>query len=158
MKKELTWEYLVSVLDYDPDTGIFTNKISRGSRAVKGLISGSPNALGYLTIQLHGKAYYAHRLAWFYCFKEWPEYGIDHIDRDRSNNRLDNLRDVEQSLNVRNMSLSRRNTSGYMGVSKNHKRWKAQIKHNGIIVHLGTEDTPELAYSLYEKYKKEHNL
>ena len=88
------------VLDYNPETGDLTWKVSRGT-ARAGAVAGSPNSKGYIQIKHERTLYKAHRLAWFLTNGEQPEE-IDHINRDRADNRLCNLRNVTKSLNQLN--------------------------------------------------------
>jgi hypothetical protein len=94
---------------------------------------------GYRTIYLDGRAYYAHRLAWLIAFGEMPE-SIDHINGNTVDNRIENLRTVSQSENAQNLGISRRNSSGVLGVhwSISNNGWVAQIRVHNEIVHLGT--------------------
>lgn len=151
----ITWEELVSVLDYDINTGIFTWKETRG-RIPKGSIAGCLEDDGYVTIRINRKIYKAHRLAWFYCFKDWPVLDIDHINRVRSDNSLDNLRELSRADNNRN-SLAR-NTTNTKNVYKNGSNYMARISFNGIDNYLGTFKTIDLADESILKFKKENNI
>ena len=144
---ELTVEYLRSILNYDPETGIFTWKISNSSRAKVGAVAGSLDGNGYLRLRLQSRLYQAHRLAWFYMCGEWPKLNIDHINRNPSDNRLVNLRDVTQKQNLQNAGKRSDNTSGHPGVSwyKQRSKWRARIKHNQKNIHLGYFSTLEEA-------------
>ena len=140
---ELTAEYLRSILSYDPETGVFTWKVST-SRRVK---AGSPDGGGYLRISVQSRRYLAHRLAWFYVYGTWPEDQLDHINRNRSDNRIANLRDVSHKQNHQNAGKRSDNTSGHPGVSwhKRDSKWQAQIKHSYKRIHLGYFKTMEEA-------------
>ena len=94
---------------------------------------------GYTSIMISGKNYRAHRLAWLYVYGYLPEHEIDHIDRDKSNNKIDNLRHVSCSCNKRNVGLRQDNTSGIKGVywDKQSDKWRAQITANNKQHHLG---------------------
>ena len=95
----LTQEYLKSILDYDLDTGIFTWKINKAKRTKIGDIAGwSYN--GYREIEINDKKYKAHRLAWLYVYGEMPNKLIDHIDGNRSNNKISNLREATLDGNI----------------------------------------------------------
>lgn len=152
----ITWEELTSVLDYNSETGIFIWKENRGPKAKINSQAGSIENTGYISIRIGRVPYLAHRLAWFYCFQEWPEFYIDHIDRNKTNNSLDNLRDVSQTVNRRNRGLNKNNSSGYVGVYKKRDKWAAEIIIEGVKYSLGVHDTPELASIAYKTYEKEH--
>lgn len=154
----LTHEYLTDTFNYCPDTGIFTYKVTKGSRAVAGNRAGTLNNIGYRLIKIKEYLYLEHRLAWFYCFKEWPTGVLDHINRVRDDNRLDNLREVTESDNLHNMSTPKRNSSGIKGVSMQSGRWCARIMINRKEVHLGRYDTKEEAAEAYNRYKEENNI
>ena len=146
----LTAERLREVLDYDPETGVFVRKVAkRGCRA--GSVAGSVMKIGYVEIGVNGERHLAHRLAWFWVHGVLPNGYIDHIDGDKANNRIANLRDVDQTVNMQNLKTARRdNTScGLLGVCPNRKRWAAQIIVKGVTYHLGTFDTPEQAHQVY---------
>ena len=138
-RPELTAEYLRSILHYDPATGIFTWKVRTAKRVKVGDIAGCPNGDGYLQIRVCSRKYRAHRLAWLYHFGEWPEDQIDHINRNRSDNRISNLRDISHKQNLQNTGKYSNNTSGHPGVSwhKQSAKWQVKIKHNYKQIHLG---------------------
>ena len=145
--QELTAEKLRELLHYDQETGIFTWKV-RTAKCVKvGCVAGSPNGLGYLQITVLSRRYKAHRLAWLYVYGSWPTDQIDHINRNRTDNRISNLRDVSHKQNHQNKSKPSNNTSGHPGVYWHRwaSKWLAQIKHNQKMIHLGCYDTIEEA-------------
>ncbi len=109
-------ELLKQKLYYDPVTGIFTALHSHGGR-VRGEPVGYLNSNGYLIASFNGKAHLCHRLAFLYMTGNWPTGDVDHRDTDRVNNKWDNLRDVTKSVNSRNKSVQKNNTSGVVGVS-----------------------------------------
>jgi len=138
--KKITYEEVHKLFDYNPDTGIFTNKINRGTRARKGEVSGSLNKNGYCLIEVNGKKYKAHRLAWMYVHGYFPENQIDHINQIRTDNRIENLREVSQSCNSKNCKIHNRNSSGVTGVSwhKLKKKWQVHIRDkNHKVLYLG---------------------
>lgn len=141
-EKALSHEYLTKVLEYEPESGVFIWKV-RVSQAVKpGDIAGSVNKNGYLFIKVGKYIYRAHRLAWFYFYGQWPpieSYQIDHIDGNRLNNSIKNLRLASNAKNARNHRLYSHNTSGVTGVSfaEANNKWKATIRYNGHNIHLG---------------------
>lgn len=137
MKENLiTQQQLQEVLNYNETTGEFTWKETRSNRAKKGNKAGYKNSQGYWYIGIYGIKYLAHRLAWLYVHGEWPEYEIDHINHDRTDNRLCNLRPATRKENSRNAGLRSNNTSGKTGVSRVKKtgKWKSTIEGK----HLGT--------------------
>ena len=87
-----TLNYLRSILTYDPETGIFTNRVQRGLRGDIGKPTGSYDKDGYVILQINGKKYKAHRVAWLWMTGEWPEHEIDHKDGQPWNNVWLNLR------------------------------------------------------------------
>jgi hypothetical protein len=138
MTDTLTHRRLREVLRYDRRNGNFYWKVSTG-KAKRGEVAGHTDSVGYTKISVDGVKYFAHRLAWFYCYRKWPDKNIDHIDRCRNNNRLKNLRDVGQTVNGLNGSLRRNNRSGYTGVSYDNRRraWVAYINLGAYKKHLG---------------------
>jgi hypothetical protein len=79
-----------------------------------------------------------------------PRGVIDHFDGDNGNDRFRNLRDISQRHNVVNQRMRRDNTSGFRGVSKHRRRWRAAIQHGGRTIYLGKYDTPEQAAGVYD--------
>lgn len=120
------------------------------------------NTKGYHTLTQYPECttIYLHRVIYERVLKRelTADEEVDHKDRDKSNNRRDNLRLATRSQNLQNMGISPRNTSGYKGVDYRTKsgKWRAQIRtQNGDKKHLGLFDTPELASEAYEKSAKE---
>lgn len=99
----------------------------------------SKNKAGYFTGQINGHCYYAHRVIWAIATGKWPENQIDHKDRDRSHNALENLREATVLQNATNKTIHKNNTSGMSGIywKKDKRRWLAQITRNGTTYHLG---------------------
>jgi hypothetical protein len=99
--------------------------------------AGSIRSDGYRRICVSSRFYLAHRLIWVFHFGVWPKYEIDHINHDRDDNRIENLRDTKE--NDLNRSPYKNNSSGFIGVSwhKCDKRWQARISVNGKQIHLG---------------------
>ena len=146
MTSSLTYKRMREVVRYDRQSGLFYWKVSVG-KAKRNEVAGHTDSSGYTKISVDGVKYFAHRLAWFYCFKVWPQKNIDHVDRCRSNNRIKNLRDVGQSLNGLNGSLRRNNSSGHTGVSYDPRRdtWVAYVNKDGRKKHLGAYGSPKIA-------------
>jgi hypothetical protein len=139
--KAITQEKLKELFKYNPDTGVLLNKVHRSSNAKVGQRSGTLNLNGYRQIFLYNRCHKEHRLIWLYVTGSWPEQMIDHINGDKSDNRLCNLRDVSRHQNSRNAKRGSANKSGVVGVSFHalHKKWQANIKVNGKLLHLGSE-------------------
>ena len=137
--QDITAEKLRELLHYDPETGIFTRKVSTSNSVKVGDITGCPSGPGYLLISVRSRRYQAHRLAWLYVYGEWPKDQLDHINRIRTDNRIANLRDVTQKQNHQNRSKPSNNTSGHTGVywDKRDSKWRAEIKHNQKHIYLG---------------------
>ena len=151
----ITPERAREALAYDPETGIVTWAIRTSNRVKIGDAAGTPDR-GYLNIGLDGESYRAHNLIWLYVTGEWPEHEIDHINGVKDDNRWVNLRDRSHTINMRNIVAPLRSgSSGFRGVSKYRKRWRAQIKTNNKNKHLGTFDTPEEASAAYWAAKAE---
>lgn len=137
-KAELTQEKLRSLLGYDPLTGLFSRRSEDCS-----VIRPKPNAGGYLRIFVDGKLHYAHRLAWLYVNGSFPPSQIDHVNLDKSDNRIANLRLATQQENSQNFPKTKRNTSGIPGVHwcKRDGKWCARIRiGNGLRLTIGYYD------------------
>jgi hypothetical protein len=148
---------LLELVHYDPESGVFTNRIARSSRWKAGSICGGPNRSGYIDMRIEGVRVFGHRLAWFYMYGEWPKYHIDHIDGNPSNNRIANLRDVRHQANMQNIALRTSCASGLAGAYQVGKRFKASIRFDGKTKHLGYFDTPESAHDAYVAAKVRHH-
>lgn len=153
----ITQDQLKKILHYDPETGLFTNAVTRSASAIKAKIAGATDGKGYRHTTIKGKFYRLHQLAFIYMGHPVPKV-VDHINRVRTDNRWCNLRAANQKINSANSTLSRKNTSGYRGVSRNSSsgKWHAQIKIDGKQTYLGRRDTPEEAYELYVKAARDH--
>ena len=136
---KLSLEEVQSLLDYNPETGVFRWKVSHVNKVCEGSVAGHYAKLGYVQLRIDGVMYQAHRLAWFMCYGKWPEHNIDHINGDGLDNRIVNLRDVPQKLNLRNCRARTDNTSGVTGVSwdKGKSKWAVRIYADGKSLFLG---------------------
>lgn len=149
----ITAEYVRSILDYDPETGVFRWKVPRaGGRMKPGYVAGSPQgANGYWQIYIDGKPHKSHRLAWLHVTGSWPVEAIDHINGLKGDNRWANLREVTRQQNSYNIGRRKDNASGVRGVSwhKRSARWVAYISMpNKQRVHLGQFASKEEAIAL----------
>lgn len=153
--KELTIAKLRELIAYDARTGLFTWSTRRRRGVRFGSVAGSLKETGYIYISILGMPRRASRLAWFYETGAWPTGHIDHINGNRSDNRICNLRDVTETVNHQNQRRPQTgNKSGYLGVYKNRRRWSARIDAHGVSHHIGTFDTPEIAHAAYLDMKR----
>jgi len=141
----------MSLVSYDAETGVFTNKVTRNPRAKVGAVAGYVNTLGYVVVQLLGRKYHAHRLAWLYTHGVWPANQIDHINRNPTDNKLCNLRDVTREINTQNAGLRVDSPYGMRGVTKHRcsNKYRARIQANKKAVLLGLFDTVQEAAAAY---------
>ena len=140
---KLTQKELKRLLVYDPDTGIFTNKVSR-KKTRAGEECQSFDSKGYLRVEIQTKKYLLHRLAFLYMEGYLPEHYVDHKNGIRDDNRWCNLRHVNQSCNMQNQKCSIANSSGFSGVNWNSKsnKWAARGCINGKRISLGYYTSP----------------
>jgi hypothetical protein len=150
---DITAERLRALLDYDPETGVFTWKVNRGGTAKVGEVAGGVDAYGYICIRVNQRAYKAHRLAWLYTHGGLPIDQIDHINGVRADNRLSNLREVNNQRNAENRR-SARNVFGFLGVTRHRNRWKAQITVGGRAKYIGLFISPTEAHAAYLEAKR----
>lgn len=149
----LSQSRLQELLCYDEHTGLFTWRIHAGNRLANSA-AGSLCKRGYLDVSVDGKSYRAHRLAWLYVHGNFPVGVIDHINGNRSDNRITNLRDVTNTRNLLSFrKTNHNNSSGFVGVNKNHNGWRAEIKVNYQNINLGTYPTKEEASIAYSAVK-----
>ncbi len=150
-------QMLHELLDYNCDTGVFTWKKPR--RGVKtGVPLGCDNGSGYLRITVAGKSEYAHRLAWVYVHGFWPTEHIDHINGNRSDNRIANLRAATSAENMQNMrQATKRSNSNVLGVSwhKRASKWQVHICVGKKRKYLGLFEDKSLAEQTYLAAKRE---
>ena len=177
---ELTYAEISKLLKYEPETGkffwlprpveMFSASNFRGGPEAKSKTwnirySGkeaftSLQNCGYVQGGILGRGYLAHRVAWLLTTGSWPSNQIDHINGDRTDNRIANLREVSNTGNARNMSISVRNKSGVPGVFWDAKRskWVANIGENSRTKHLGSFDDFNLAVEAREIAKVEQGF
>ena len=156
MDEQINQEHLKELLHYDPETGVFKWKDTFGWRAKQGTIAGGINGSGYIYIRLKRKKYRAHRLAWLYTYGKFPEDQIDHINKDKTDNRLVNLRAVSNKENGKNKFIPTNNTSGHIGVvwdTKNN-RWKVQVRGGSKAYHGSFECKSDAVARAKKVYKK----
>lgn len=149
---------LLAALNYDANTGVFTwvRKVRPRSK-INDAVGHTCKKDGYLIIGLNKKLYMAHRLAWLYAKGHYPCNQVDHINGNRSDNRLCNLRVCDNTQNSFNSKIRKDNTSGFKGVHfyKRTGKWTACGRVNKKLQHLGTFDTAQDASDAYNKFAKE---
>ena len=138
----LTPQYLREHLSYDPESGVMSwlKPCSSKSRAVIGRQAGGITSTGYWQIKLGANRYLVSRLAFLYMTGEWPANVVDHIDRNRENNRWSNLRDVSQSENNRNKATPTRKSMSSpipRGVYQSGRKWVVIVRIKGRPTYLG---------------------
>lgn len=153
-----TYEQIRELFDYDPERGCLVRKVKRGQCFNVGDVAGSLFPSGYYYIEIDGKSYSTHRLIWLWHNGYWSENQIDHVDQDKLNNRIENLREVSKSCNLRNTGNSRANTSGVKGVqwNKNKGKWDAKITIDGKQRQIGTFS--DFVAAVVARWKKEVDL
>ena len=155
----LTQKELKALVEYDQDTGVFIWKPrehnSKFTSVFAGKVAGRIANNGYADICIHYKRFGAHRLAWLYVTGQWP-VEIDHINGDRADNRFENLRNCTHIENCQNYGVRASNKSGFTGASLHRKSglWRASIRANGRVKHLGVHKTPQEAHEAYLAAKR----
>lgn len=154
-KEPLTAGRLREMLSYDPETGLFTWLVKRGAQDI-GSLAGKPRPSGrHIQIRVNKVLYQAHCLAWLYMLGSWPESEIDHINRDKTDNRWENLRAATKQENAYNKA-PRGRTSRFKGVYRSKQgRWVAGITFNKKSKSLGYYDSELEAALAYNKAARE---
>jgi hypothetical protein len=161
---------LAEIIDYDPISGVMRWKRKEGddwqsmiwNTKNPGKSIGFPDKDGYLQIKIKvlGKNRHLklHRVAWLIFYGQWPSGCIDHIDHNKTNNAIANLRSVDRASNQRNLPLRRNSSSGYTGVSwhKGKKAWRARITVGGKELMLGYFDCAKAASAVVQVAKIEN--
>ena len=142
----ITVEYLKQLFNYS-DGNLYYKKprcnIKVGNKV------GNLDSKGYLRTCIDYKEYRVHRLIWFYHYGEWPMY-LDHINGDRLDNRIENLRPCSMQENNFNRKSLGGSSSQYKGVSQFRNKWRARFTFNGKEIHIGTFDTELEAAKAYD--------
>jgi hypothetical protein len=145
----ITIERLKQLLEYNPETGLWTWRVHRHCKKC-GDIAGGLNSAGYIQITIDGTKYLAHRLAWLYMTGEWPKSLIDHEDLKPINNVWTNLREATHSQNKANRYHQKNNSCGVKGVDFHQGKWRSLIYVDGAQIYLGSYPTKEQAADAYK--------
>lgn len=158
-KADLTAARLRELFQYSEDTGQFIRLIGvRGMGGHVGAICGSPDRKGHIYMCVAGARYAAHRLAWLYVKGVWPSDQIDHINGEKADNRICNLRLATTATNTQNQRRARSDSlSGVLGVSAKGNRFRAGIKIDGKQTFLGSFATSDEAHAAYLAAKRSHH-
>ena len=142
----MTQEKLKQLLHYNPDNGSITWKTTRNGRVKIGQEAGTLHPSGYIYIRINNNGHAAHRVAWLYIHGNIPEY-IDHINHNRSDNKLANLRIATKQDNARNRTISTTNIHGCFGIyfESDRGKWTARITAEGKHKRIGRYKTKEEA-------------
>jgi len=152
----LTQARLRALLEYDQTEGVFRWLVYYGGLTV-GSAAGTMNTNGYMVIGIGGQKYRTHRLAWLYTHGVWPTDTIDHMDCDRTNNRISNLRAVPHCINMQNMrQATKANALGELGVYWSNKRkgYMASVSLNNKKKRRGPYKTQARASLAYIDMKR----
>jgi hypothetical protein len=150
---------LRELLSYNPESGELRWKVKR-KRVSIGDLAGYTHANGYIMLKTMGSNWRAHRICWALHYGEDPELHIDHINGQRSDNRISNLRLVTSSENNLNTKLRCDNTSGHRGVRYNKLRdkWEARLSLNGKLLFLGNYNCVEEAINARLQAEADNNI
>ncbi len=140
--------YLIAFIYSSYSKSGLKNAYTRSYQAKVGEDVGSKNAEGYWVTRFKKKDMYVHRIVWELINGEIPKgLSIDHINGDRGDNRIENLRVVSARGNGQNRAEHR--SGRLVGATKDGKRWKAQLRINGKSIHIGRYDTELEAHKAY---------
>ena len=145
----VTQEKLKELFVYEADTGLFIRRkaVGRHGRHKALTVAGTRQNHGYIVLNIDGRRYMAHRLAWLYHYGQWPNNDIDHINEVKNDNRISNLREATRAQNMQNVRRHKHNTNRYKGVSwmPARRKWRAYIFVNYKQQHIGLYNSPEEA-------------
>ena len=149
----MTQEQLKQHVTYDSTTGLFIRLKYKAGKGFEHI-----NDQGYIIAFLEGTKYRAHHLAWLYVYGVLPKGQIDHINGNRTDNRIKNLREVTNQDNSKNSKLYSTNKTGYVGVGLLNGKYRAFITINYKSYHLGMFDTLEEAIAARATASNKHNF
>lgn len=142
---------LTALLTYDPETGVFRWRQHMSSKARVGDQAGTVNASGHRHINIGGRHFYAHRLAWKFHYGSDPVGRLDHRDGIGDHNWISNIRPATHSQNMMNKGAHRGSKSGLKGVYPNGSGWIAIITSGGVRHYLGRFEDKIVAHEKYQE-------
>lgn len=151
-------------VEYNPLTGSFirTAIVENNSKSFLESLLGkeikNTSSNGYIEISVGSTKYSAHKLAWYFYYGYYPDFHLDHINGDKQDNKIENLRKSTPLQNMRNRGKNKNNSTGFNGVYKSRNKYRARIKVNGKLVNLGTFDKLEDAVIAREKANEEYGF
>lgn len=155
---EMTAELVRDLFDCDYSKGTLTWRRDHGRNAKAGSEAGyvsQHSRGGYKLVETGGKAHPAHRLVWLHFYGEWPEGELDHINLNKLDNSIGNLRNVNRLEQMQNLPVYRNNTSGLVGVyPRKNGKFQASVQYDGRNHYIGRFDTKEEAHAAYLAKKK----
>lgn len=156
MKKPLpTLSRLNELLRLDTESGLLYWKIWRGNTASAGSQAGCCRQNGYWAIIIDGSEYASHRVIWKMVTGNDPVNEIDHINGNKSDNRPLNMREASRQQNNRNTGKRPKNPSGFVGVYKSGKGWRASVAMDGKLKHLGSFQSITAAAEIAAKARQQ---
>jgi len=137
---------------YDPDSGILRHKAK--PRVYAGQVVGSKDSKGRLRTEISGESYAVHHICWALHYGEWPKHQIDHINQNKADNRICNLRQATNAENSRNRKSKNEVAKG---VSFHKGRYIARIMVNGKVINLGSYARADFAAHAYQVAAKKYH-
>lgn len=161
MTATLTQQRAMQVVAYDAETGELRWLVASSPKARHhvyrpGDVVSGRQSQGYIALWVDGRKYLAHRVAFLIAHGRWPAGDVDHVNGNKTDNRIENLREATRVQNNGNTKLPRHNTSGMKGVRRHRAKWVAQISIENQCRYLGIFETKEQAGEAYAKAAQEH--
>jgi hypothetical protein len=154
---EITAENVKDFFSYEKSTGKLFWKVKRSHNALIGEEAGCVEKRhGYRVIRVLNHRYKAHRIVWLYVYGKWPSGIIDHINRNKTDNRVENLRDTTTQINNLNKGLSKASKTGIKNITWHTRdnRYRAAFTINGKQKHLGYFKSIEEAMSAVQSFDR----
>lgn len=144
---------------YNSNTGDIYRNVTTSNKCKVGDLAGSIRADGYRGMSYFGREYLCHRVAWRLYYGKWPAKELDHINGNKLDNRIDNLREVTRGQNMQNiLTPNKSNKLGVKGVYQNKLKFVACIKYNNNVHYLGSFSTVEEASAAYQAAKSMYHI